>query len=203
MSFDFKSASKSELKAIYNQMAEELGSFKLLSKKELYYLPKLLSDREQVLSYTTGYMDTNSWVIALTDRRIIFLDVGFFYGVKSTTINLEMINAVSGESGLAMGKISIAHGGGVWVIDNVWKSSVTPFTNKIRDAMELRRNALVSNTSVSSQSNFPPLVQAELAPVSTEDTFTKLNKLSQMLAAGDISRKEFEELKVRALRGQI
>lgn len=196
MSFDFKSASRAELKAVYNEMSREIGDTQFLSKRELFYLPKLLNDGEQVLSFTTGYMDANSWLIALTDRQIIFLDVGFFYGVTSTTINLEMINSVTGETGAVMGKISIAHGGATWVIDNVWRGTVTPFTNKIRDAIERRRAAL----------NPPPQMVAApseiafSAPNLQSNPITQIQELSKLLEAGHISRKEFEELKAKAMR---
>ena len=49
-------------------------------------------------------MDGNTWLITLTDRRIIFLDKGMIYGLKQTTIDLDKVNAVSGETGLFLEK---------------------------------------------------------------------------------------------------
>ena len=79
--FDFKNATKAELKEEYNKIAEEMGDTQFFTKKELYYLPEVLMENEPVLAYTSGFMDGNTWLITLTDRRIIFLDKGLIYGL--------------------------------------------------------------------------------------------------------------------------
>lgn len=201
MTFDFKNASKSELKQKYIEIGSEINSTKFLGKRELYYLPKLLSEGEQVLAYTTGYMNANSWVIALTDRRIIFIDVGFIYGVKQMTINLEMINSISGETGFIMGRIEIAHGGGAWSIENVFKSTVAPFTTKVRDAIEQRHITLRGGgqTTSSQQYEYTDRPHQPQTPELAEDTYSKLANLSKMLEEGKISRREFETLKSKIM----
>ena len=46
------------------------------------------------------------WLIALTDKRIIFLDKGMVYGLKQS-YKPDTVNAVSGETGMMFGKITI------------------------------------------------------------------------------------------------
>ena len=70
--FDFKNASKKELKNEYEKIAKEMGDDQFFTKKELNYLPEILMEGEQVLAFTSGLMDNNTWLISLTDKRIIF-----------------------------------------------------------------------------------------------------------------------------------
>lgn len=103
MVFDYKNASPAELKNEYNRIAKEIGDDQFFTKRELSHLPKILGDGEQVLAFTSGLMDGNTWLITLTDRRIIFLDKGLIYGLKQVTIDLDKINAVSGRPGFCLG----------------------------------------------------------------------------------------------------
>jgi hypothetical protein len=134
--FDFKNASKADLKREYKRIAEESGDDGYFTKKELRHLPEILRDMEQVLAFSSGLMDGTTWLIVLTDRRIIFLDKGMFFGLKQVAIPLEKINAVSGRTGMFLGDISISDGQGTRQIKQVAKASVIPFTNKVQEAME-------------------------------------------------------------------
>ena len=71
MAFDFKNASQTDRKREYDRIAKELGDDQFFTKKELNHLPEVLSDGEQVLPLP-GLMDGNTWLVTLTDRRIIF-----------------------------------------------------------------------------------------------------------------------------------
>lgn len=184
MAFDFKNASKTELKNEYNRIAKEIGDDQFFTKKELNYLPEVLRDGEQILAFTSGLMDGNTWLITLTDRRVIFLDKGMIYGLTQSVIDLDKINAVSGSTGIFFGKISIEDGASERVIENVWKKTVKVFTNKIQDAIEARKNnnsQSVSNTPV------------------TEDPYEKLEKLAGLKEKGIISEEEFNEEKKKIL----
>ena len=133
MGIDIKKASESERKAEYNRIATEMGDDQFFTKKELNHLPEILMDGEQVLAFTSGLMDGNTWLITLTDKRIIFLDKGMVFGLKQTVIDLDKVNSVSGETGMFFGKISIQDGASNRTIENVWKKTVVKFTNKVRD----------------------------------------------------------------------
>lgn len=141
MTFDFKNASKKDLNAKYKEIADEIGDDRFFTMKELNHLPEVLLDGEQVVAFTSGIMDGNTWLIAVTDRRIVFLDKGMLWGLKQTSIDLSNVNAVSGETGMLFGKITIADGGQNYTITNVWKKTVKPVTNKINECLERRRAA--------------------------------------------------------------
>ena len=122
--FDFKNASKKELKQKYNEIARKIGDDQFFTKKELHYLPEILQNGEQVLAFTSGLMEGNTWLITLTDRRIIFLDKGMLWGLEQTVIDLDKINSVSGKTGIFFGDIYIQDGASERKIENVWKKTV-------------------------------------------------------------------------------
>ncbi|MGR2680060.1 PH domain-containing protein [Chromobacterium haemolyticum] len=181
MAFDFKTAPKEALKAEYDRIAKEIGDDQFFTKKELNHLPEVLANGEQVLAFTSGLMDSNTWLIVLTDHRILFLDKGMIFGLKQTAIELDKVNSVSGSTGLLFGKILIQNGASERKIDNVWKKTVVPFTNKVRDAINARKY------------HQPQVVS------SGDDPVARLEKLSAMKDKGLITDAEFAEQKVRIL----
>jgi hypothetical protein len=180
MSFNFKTATRAELRAEYNRIGKEMGDFQFFTKRELFHLPKILADGEQLLAFTSGLMENNTWLIALTDRRIVFLDKGMIYGLKQATIDLDKINAISGETAILFGKIKIEDGARERVIDNVWKKTVVRFTNRVRDAMEARHRPQ------------PTLVRGD-------DRISKLERLAALKDKGVLTTAEFERQKAEIL----
>lgn len=181
--FDYKNASKKELKEQFNKIAKEQGDDQFFTKKELNHLPEVLMDNEQVLAFSSGIMDGNTWLITLTDQRIIFLDKGMIFGLKQTVINLDSIKSVSGETGIFFGKIIITEGTTNYKIDNVWKKTVKNFTNKVQEQMQK-----INKTANNSQQ----IIKEE----SIEDKIEKLHNLKEK---GLISDEEFESAKYKAL----
>ncbi|CAM3485403.1 YokE-like PH domain-containing protein [Bordetella sputigena] len=183
MAFDFKNAAPADLKREYNKIAAEIGDDQFFTKRELNHLPSVLSDGEQILAFTSGMMDGNTWLITLTDRRIIFLDKGLIYGLKQTAIDLDKVNAVSGETGLMFGRIEVEDGASRRVIKNVWKKTVVAFTNKVQEAMDARK------------------LNRRSGPVAGEgdDVVSKLERLAALYEKGILNQQEFAEQKARLL----
>lgn len=186
MAFDFKNTSPADRKREYDRIAKEIGDDQFFTKKELNHLPQVLSDGEQVLAFTSGLMDGNTWLITLTDRRIIFLDKGMIYGLKQTAIDLDKVNSISGQTGIIFGKIAIEDGASQRVISNVWKKTVVAFTNKVRDAIEARKISLRP-------------AAAPVAQASGDDAVSKLERLASLLDRGIISQEEFAQQKTKIL----
>lgn len=134
--FDFKNASKKELRKEYKRIAKATDDDQFFTKRELNHLPAVLFDEEQVLAFSSGMMDGNTWLIALTDRRVIFLDKGLLFGMRQTTVPINKISSVSGETGMIFGKITIGAGHGEKKVTNVLKHTVLPFTNKLQEVIE-------------------------------------------------------------------
>ena len=183
MAINLKTASAAERRAEYDRIAKEIGDDQFFTKKELNYLPEILQDGEQVIAFTSGLMDGNTWLLTLTDRRIIFLDKGIIFGLKQQSIPLNKINAISGKTGLLFGSIQITEGAKTHKIDNVWKKTVKIFTNKVQEAI-----CTPVNQSASSYS-------ANTAP----DKYSQLEKLADLKAKGIISAKEYNAEKAKIL----
>jgi hypothetical protein len=183
MTFDFKNASKADLKKQYDLIAKDMGDDQFFTKKELNHLPEVLGDGEQVLAFTSGLMDGNTWLIALTDRRIIFLDKGMIFGLKQSSISLDKINAVSGETGIMFGTIKIEDGATQREIRNVWKKTVVKFVNKVRDALEARRQPVAA------------------AVTQSTDIVSMLERLAALKGSGVLTDAEFESQKAKLLAG--
>jgi hypothetical protein len=182
MTFNYKTASKKELKNEYNRIAKEIGDDQFFTKKELNYLPDILQNGEQILTFSSGLMGGNTWLITLTDRRILFLDKGMIYGLKQEAIPLNRVNAVSGSTGIFFGKIVITDGARDREITNVWKKTVRIFTNKCQEAIDaINRHQLPTS------------------PQTEEDPYVKLEKLASLKEKGIISQEEFEREKKKIL----
>ena len=178
--FDFKNASKVALARKYQKIAKEIGDDQFFTRKELAYLQEMLTDKEQVLAFTSGMMDGNTWLIALTDRRIVFLDKGLIYGLEQTIINLDKVNAVSGKTGLLFGKITITDGAKDRTISNVLKKTVKPFVKKVQETIEAS--------------------QAGAFQVAKKiDPYEQLEKLASLNEKGIISENEFVAAKKKIL----
>ena len=174
MEFNYKTASKKELENEYNRIADKQNNGQFLTKKELKYLPEILQDGEQVLGFTSGLMGGNTWLITLTNRKIIFLDKGMLFGLKQETIPLNRINAVSGSTGIFFGKIVITDGAKDREITNVWKKTVTVFINKCQEAIFENSQA-------------------------KENPYKKLENLASLKEKGIINKDEFESEKKKIL----
>ena len=106
------------------------------TKKEIRYLPEILSNDETILSLTSGLMDGNTWLIVCTERRVIFLDKGMIYGLKQRETPLEKINSVEQKTGMMFGSIGIWDGAAHMEIKNVMKKTVKPFVEAVNRARE-------------------------------------------------------------------
>lgn len=179
MKFDFKNSTKEELKVKYDEIATQINDDQFLRKKELNYLPEVLEDKEQVLSFSSGFMDGRTWLITLTDKRIIFLSKGIIYGIEQVDINLDAINTISGKTSILFGSIFIQDGTYERKIENVRKSTVEPFTDIVMKAMEDNKQPIKKPT-------VPTKAQKTIA-----DPFENLEKLAALKEKGIVSEHEF------------
>ncbi|AUJ31082.1 MULTISPECIES: PH domain-containing protein [Liquorilactobacillus] len=75
------------------------------TRKEIKALPDLLADDEIINYATTGIVDNNTVLVVCTDSRVLFVDKGMLYGIKSSEIPLDMINGVAYSTGLGLKSI--------------------------------------------------------------------------------------------------
>lgn len=154
-----------------------------LSKKEVKYLPNVLSDREMIMYATSGMSDGNNWMIVCTDSRLIFLDKGLIYGLKQVDIPLEKINSVSFNKGMIFGDITVHHGSASMKITMIEKSTVEKMAASIK-------NNIANSNNTSHTNN-----QTIAAP----DVSAQIRQLKNLLDDGILTEEEFSAKKKQLL----
>ncbi len=165
------------------QRIKELGDVDTFgTKKEIRYLPEVLAQDETLQGLTSGLMGGNTWLIALTHRRIIFLDKGMIYGLKQKEVPLEKINSIEQKTGIVFGEIGIWDGASRMEIKNVTKKTVKPFVAAVNAAI----SALKTPGTTA-----PP--EATVA--------TQLAEFAALRDKGILTEEEFSEQKHKLLNG--
>lgn len=167
-----------EVKKMVSDLGKEVDTFG--TKKEINYLPQILSANEKIIYLTSGLMNNNTWLITCTNKRVIFLDKGMIFGLKQCETPLEKINSIEQKTGLIFGEISIWDGSSKMTIKNVMKRTVKPFVDAVNKARENKNN----NENSSSQ------------PV---DFVLQLEKLAELKNKGIITEEEFQIKKKECL----
>ena len=89
-----------EKEYVEEQLAKLNSKKRLGVGKELKHLHEVINKGENILGHTRGFYNGNTWLVCITDRRIIFLDKGMIYGMKQTEIPLKNVSAVNYETGM-------------------------------------------------------------------------------------------------------
>lgn len=209
---DFTTATRSQLECIWKAISDETGDDRFFTTKELDALPGEVSPGEQVLSFSSGQLDGNSWLIVLTDERILFLDKGLLYGMKKVSIEINRISNIESERGLMFGKIVVGANGRLYPIEYVWKRTVDPFVNKARLAMRAWANGetLIAPGTAEALALANPAPAAPETPATTETPASPVDivpvsspaheanrhwneRLSRLRAAGVITEAQYQQ----------
>lgn len=168
------------------------------TKKELNVLANYLEEDEIVFALTSGIMaqtgtsnsfdfGANTWLVALTSERFLFLDCAMMTSsVDTQSIRHDKVQAVSSSQGWVLGKIMVDLGSRVLVIDNCQKATVSviaDLANKWLKELQKQRTTAVSNANT---------------PVE-ESPLDKLEKLAKLLAMGALTDEEFKAAKAKIL----
>lgn len=141
----------------------------------------MLYTDESVFAIASGIMDGNTWLIACTNKRIIFIDSGMIYGVRHSEVMIDKVNAISFKNGMMLGEIHVQDGANTRVIKNVQKYSTKPFVDAVHKAMELSKESKT-------------IIQQQATSAADE-----LLKFKQLLDMGAITQEEFEKQKAKLL----
>ena len=171
-----------DIETVLKQFKEAGVSDTFGTKKEVKYLPEILYDDEVLQYATSGFVNNNTVLVVLTQKRLLFIDKGFLYGVRTTEIPLDMVNGVSYSKGLLLGEISVMNGTTSVKVGSVSKQTTDIMANAIKENAEKYKKQLHGYSA-----------QAE-ATVADE-----LLKLKGLLDAGVLSQEEFEVQKAKIL----
>lgn len=168
------------------------------TKKELNVLANYLEEDEIVFALTSGIMvqtetsnsfdfGANTWLVALTSERFLFLDCAMMTSsVDTQSIRHDKVQAVSASQGWVLGKIMVDLGSRVLVIDNCQKATVSvvaDLANKWLKELQKQKSTTVLNANAPAE----------------ESPLDKLEKLAKLLAMGALTDEEFKAAKAKIL----
>ncbi len=106
-------------------------------KSEVKELPFHIRDDEgEIILYAcNAFSEGGSWLMVCTNKKLLFLDKGMFYGLKKIEIPISKINSISYTSAMLYGTITIYHGSACMELDNVKIAALNPMVNAINQAM--------------------------------------------------------------------
>lgn len=167
-------------KNIVKEQLQALGDFhQFFTAKEIRYLPQILTENETIQGITSGYYEAKTWLIVITNIRLLFLDTGLFFRLRQTDIPLSKINSISYATGLFFGEIEIATGSEVKTISSITKKDVLKIVSII--------SGLIHSGSRSS---------------TPRDLTSQLERLAALCDKGILTEKEFERCKEKLLEDQ-
>lgn len=167
------------LAEIKRQIAAYPHSYVFWTKKEIRALPDILDHDEVVKAVTSGIMENATWLAVCTNRRVIFLNRGMFFGLRQLQVPLDRIQAIDHEFTIFFGAISVWDGASAFTIRMVLKSSILPFVKTTEEAMQLVRK----HTKNPAQ----------------PDIATQLEKLVELKEKGHLTEEEFQTQKKKLL----
>lgn len=154
------------------------------AKREIQHLPTVLWEGETVDMLATGSYGGGVGLVALTDRRLLFLK----HGIMSQALEdfpLGNISSVQWSAGMLMGTLSVFASGNKADIKNVPKAHGEALSSRLRMVISA-----------------PPATAAPAAvpaPAGASDVASRLATLDQLRVAGAISDQEYQERRAAIL----
>ena len=172
-------------KKIVKKQINDLGAFdSWFAKKEIaQYLPEVLCEGETILFMTSGTYDRDTWLITVTDTRLIFLDKGMLFGFKRHELPYEQMRSISYSLGLTLASVSIDTSFDIVRIDNLQKTEALKLTE------------LVSSYIRNLQTKKAP----ERTRAAVNDIVSQLERLAVLKEKGILTDREFAEQKAKIL----
>lgn len=183
-------------KDVVEQQLRELRDFhQFFTSKEIRYLPEILATGETIYGITSGFFEAKTWIIVVTDLRLLFLDKGMFYGLKQIDMPLSKISSVSQKTGLIFGEIEVATTFGSKKISSIPRKSVIKIASILASLIHGRipgepdaESALDADSPATSKGKYIP---ADLA--------SQLERLDVLYQKGVLTDEEFRLSKAKLL----
>jgi hypothetical protein len=168
------------------------------TRKEIRYLPKVLNAGERILALTSGFMGNRTWLAVCTDRRVLFLDRGMFFGLRQLQMNLDRIQSIDSSFGLFFGTIRVWDGAASMSITLILKPTVMPFVRTVQDAMDKYKRQMVHDLATSATSAHR--TASDTGSVASHGMIDELERLAKLKAQGHLSEEEYASAKAKLLR---
>jgi hypothetical protein len=180
-----KAADNDSVSAQLDALAGEFQQW--FTQKEIEHLPEILHPGERIKALTSGRYRGNTWLITVTDQRIVFLDKGLVFGLQQFDLPLHQISSISHQSGLVFGELHIATSSEHCIVERIAKGEVARVSAII--------SALVREAHAPAAANAPG-PSAAPRPV---DVATQIERLAALMEKGLLTKEEFEAQKAKLL----
>ena len=193
------------------------------TKREINYLPQILADDERIVALTSGFHGNTTVLLVCTNRRLLFIDKGMFFGLKVKQLNLDRIQSLDSSYIILFGSIRIWDGAAAYEIGMILKDSIDPFVRATRDAIENYRRIVFRDVTMPQQGyppttpyapqgvskSPPPPPPSHAGPALTgggyvtnndaPDMLSQLERLAKLKADGHLTEEEFQAQKKKLL----
>jgi len=116
---------------VAEQIARLTDCRKWTSKREIFFLPRIIQPEETILGLTSALFREHKWLVTVTDRRIIFLRQKLMEGIQDE-IALSDLEKVESRTGLLFGEIHLlTTRGESLTIGSIMKKDVQSLTSII------------------------------------------------------------------------
>jgi hypothetical protein len=174
---------------IVDAQLDAIGDFHhFFTRREVSFLPEVLAASEIIHGMSSGLYEGKTWLIVITDLRLIFLDRGLLYGLKQTDLPLSQISSISHKTGLFFGEIQVSTSSGTTTIARVNK----------RDVIKIC--SIISGLIHSSSQPPSPGATSAAPPTGDGGLISQLEKLSALRAKGYLTEEEFRLAKAKLIQ---
>lgn len=161
-------------KSIIDEQIKALDQFDIsFAKKEITYLPEVIVQGEIIMGLTRGFLGGDSYLFAITSRRLLLLHKGMICGLKQIEIPIDQISTISHTIGLMSGKLQIMTISAVMIIEQINKKEVARIAQIISDVVQTSQNKRTSSDTdgVDVLSRLERLAALKEKGIITEDEF--------------------------------
>ena len=163
------------------------GSPQLLSCKEVYELPAILKEAENIEQITTClYLKDGNGILVATNLRMIFVYKGIFGGLKVEDFTYNKISSINCSIGIISDMIQISLSSGNSV---EFKHTEKPNTRKFAEYV---RTIIASGVA-------PATASVSVPKTDADDVISKLERLAALKQQGILTEEEFLEQKRKIL----
>ncbi|MDH6254020.1 hypothetical protein M2347_003747 [Chryseobacterium sp. H1D6B] len=169
---------KSRLEEIKDQIKKLDLSTTFFVRREIKELPDILAENENIIYLVEGRntANNNNGILVATDRRVIFVDKEFLYGLKVEAFPLDKINSLQYETSLVLGIIKIHTSGKIVEINGVGKHYARQFCETVTDFMSRSKQEMTNNSEPTVLDQLEQLGKLKDNGVLTEEEFNEQKK---------------------------
>lgn len=150
----------------------------IFARKEIHALPDVLSEDEKIVYLIEGRNKLNNHHIILvaTERRLIFIDKEFMYGLKVEDFSYDKVSSIQYEKSLMLASVDIHIADNVLEIDNVGKYYAELFCEKVRDFMARPKEYFQDKSEPTVLDQLEQLGRLRESGILTEEEFAEQKK---------------------------